>query len=303
MIPENPAEPSKQLNETLLDNALDFLLSAAEAVRRDEGPRSLKEAVLHLANGMELLIKARLAQEHWSLIFSNVDQADYEKIAEADFVSVDFPKALGRMERIAGVAVEKSSADRLSSLRKIRNQLTHFAVELDPARTKSLVAKGMAFCVEFCEQQDMSTLSVEGKLGDIHMNLTALQEFADQRMDTILKEAKYAFVWTCPECWQEALVIDAGTAQCQFCRHDFNPQGLASDSSEGLPEDCPHCWAEQTFALVLRRGDAGEWVCFSCGEHGEDYYPCMRCDRLDYFPDSDDVKICGNCWEHIRERG
>ena len=69
MVDSNTNNQSEQLQLTLLDNALDFLLSAAEAVRRDEGHRSLKEAVLHLANGVELMVKARLAREHWSLIF------------------------------------------------------------------------------------------------------------------------------------------------------------------------------------------------------------------------------------------
>lgn len=64
MVSENANERSEQLRIALLDNALDSLLSAAEAVHRDEGPRSLKEAVLHLANGVELVIKARIAQEH-----------------------------------------------------------------------------------------------------------------------------------------------------------------------------------------------------------------------------------------------
>ena len=72
----NSNDRSEQLQLTLLDNALDFLLSAAEAVNRDEGPRSLKEAVLHLGNGVELLVKARIAREHWSLIFADVDKAN-----------------------------------------------------------------------------------------------------------------------------------------------------------------------------------------------------------------------------------
>ena len=296
-------ELSKQLQAILLDNALDFLLSTAEAVHRDEGHRSLKEAVLHLANGVELMLKAKLAQEHWSLIFASVDQASYGKIADTDFRSVDFPQALGRLEQVVGVTIGKSSTDHLKSLRKLRNQLTHFSVQLDPAQTKSLVAKGMNFSVEFCEQQNMVTSDAEDKLGDIHINLTDLQEFVNERMATILKGVHHTLIWTCPDCWQEALAVEDGVAQCQFCRHDFNPQELAADKSEGIPEDCPHCLEGQTFALVLSSNDEGMWVCFSCGEHGEHYYNCMRCSLMDYFPDGDDVKICTSCWEYIRERG
>ena len=97
MVNDNTDNQSEQLQLNLLDNALDYLLSAAEAVHRDEGPRSLKEAVLHLGNGIELLVKARLARDHWTLIFSNTDQASYDKLADAEFSSVDFPKAIVRL--------------------------------------------------------------------------------------------------------------------------------------------------------------------------------------------------------------
>ena len=52
----------------LLDNALDYLDQAAEHARKDT-PRDWKYALLHLASGVELLLKAKLQEEHWSLVF------------------------------------------------------------------------------------------------------------------------------------------------------------------------------------------------------------------------------------------
>ena len=303
MVSENANERSEQLRIALLDNALDSLLSAAEAVHRDEGPRSLKEAVLHLANGVELVIKARIAQEHWSLIFSNIDQASYGKIVSGDFVSVGYGKAIERLEGIVDITVERQSKHHLQDLRKHRNLLTHFTGELDAAQTKSLLAKGMAFCVLFCEQQNMTTPAAESKIGDIHVNLAGLQEFVNDRMESIFTTAQYTLIWECPKCWQEALTIDGGVVQCQFCRRDADPHELATFNSEGDIEDCPECDTEQTFAFVLLNNEKGMWVCFSCGEHGEHYDRCLRCDQPEDFRDSDGVNICDRCWEHIMERG
>lgn len=303
MTSENANNRSEQLRAALLDNALDFLLSAAEAVHRDEGPRSLKEAVLHLANGVELVIKARIAQEHWSLIFANVDRASYDKIVNGEIVSVDYNKAVERLQNIVAVTVAKQSNDHLKALRNQRNRLTHFAGELDAAQTKSLLAKGMAFCIEFCEQQHMATPDAEGKIGAIQVNLAGLQEFVNDRMTSILTAAQDALIWECPECWQIALVIDGGTVHCQFCRRDADPHRLAASNSEGEIEDCPECWEEQTFAFVLRSNGTGMWVCFYCGEHSEYYDRCLRCDSLDYFPNSDGFNFCQRCWEHWMERG
>ena len=299
--PNSDKQPDQvQLN--LLENALDFLLSAAEAVRRDEGPRSLKESVLHLANGIELLVKARLVREHWSLIFSNINQASVEELAKADFASVDFPTAVKRLEQIAGVTIDKSVLSHIDSLRKLRNQITHFTAPLDSTQTKSLVAKSMTFGVEFCDEQDMVATDVASKIGEIHVNLTELQEFVDARMKSISGEWKGAGIWECPECWQEALVIDGGEVDCKYCKCTFDPSEMASSHSEESVEDCPECGGEQTFAFILYNNDAGGWLCFSCGEGGADYDHCMRCDSMESFSRSEDFKVCSSCWSHILNR-
>ncbi len=207
MINTMEIKQSKELQFNLLENALDFLLSAAEAARSNEDHRSLKDAVLHLANGVEVLLKSRSAREHWSLIFFKIDKASYEELAKADFRSVDFPTARDRLEKIAQVSISASVNSHINGLRKLRIQLTHLTPTLDSLQAKSLIAKTMTFCVEFCEEQKMNTPRIEGKLGEIHMNLTEFTEFVDERMKSINAELRYALVWECPECRQDTLAI------------------------------------------------------------------------------------------------
>ena len=293
---------SEQVHPNLLDNALDFLLSSAEAVYRDGGLRSQKEAVLHLANGIELVLKARLVREHWSLIFSNINHASIEELGKADFISVDYPTAIKRLEQFAGVTIDKSTLSHIGSLRKLRNQITHFIAPLESTQMKSVVAKSMTFCLEFCEQQGMVTPEVTGKIGEIQVNLTEFQEFVDARMRSISKEWKYGLILECPECWQEALVIDGGEVECKYCKRTFDPHELASSRSEGSLEDCPECWEEQTFAFILYNNDSGGWMCFSCGVGGEHYDHCMRCYRMEDFRGSEDFKVCRSCWSDWADR-
>ena len=299
----NTGSQPEQVHNNLVGNALDFLLSAAEAVQRDKGPRSLKEAVLHLADGSDLLIKARLMREHWSLVFSDTDQASYEKLSEAEFRSVDFGKAVDRLGKIAGVHLDKSAIVHVENLRKLRNRLTHFTTTLDSAQTKSLVAKSMNFCVEFCEQQGMTDTDVQSKLGEISGNLTELQEFVDDRMNTITKELKDSLVFECPECWQEAMVSEEGDLNCKFCMYRTDAGDFAQSQSEGSVADCPECGHESTFAFVPYGNGSGGWHCFSCGAGGDDYDHCMRCDQMAYFANHDDIKFCDECWSHIMSRG
>ena len=296
------ASPADYVHLNLVENGLDFLLSAAEAVQRDESPRSLKDAVLHVANGTELLFKARLAEEHWTLIFANPDEASHEKLAEEEFRSVDFQRAMERLEKIARVQLGKDTTTHLNNLRKFRNRLTHFTSYLDPAQAKSLVAKSMAFCVRFCEDHSKETLTVESQLVEIHQLLGELQEFVDERMKRISEELEDAYVVECPECWQETVVIDGGVVYCKFCRQHVSPQSIAATYSEGEIEDCPECGEIQTFATVLYSNDIVGWSCYSCGQGGQNYHRCERCYQLEYFSDGTAFKWCENCMSYLSNR-
>ncbi|MFJ5534146.1 hypothetical protein [Streptomyces sp. NPDC093261] len=59
-------------------NGLDYLVSVVEHLEAGTervSARDLKYAVLHLAAGAEVLLKARLQLEHWSLVFSDPAKA------------------------------------------------------------------------------------------------------------------------------------------------------------------------------------------------------------------------------------
>ena len=165
-----------------------------------------------------MLFKARLAEEHWTLIFANPDEASHEKLAGEEFRSLDFQRVVERLDKVAKVQIDKDTNAHLNNLRKFRNRLTHFTAGLEPEQTKSLVAKSMALCIKFCEEQGMMQRESESKLGEIHQNLAELQEFVDERMKAISDEWKDTFIVECPECWQEALVIDGREVHCKFCR-------------------------------------------------------------------------------------
>lgn len=94
------------LSFPLIDNALDFLLHAAEHVK-EESPRSWKYALLHLIAGVELLLKARLENEHWSLVFQEMEKANKEAFINGNFRSVDFDSLITRLSGISSVMISK----------------------------------------------------------------------------------------------------------------------------------------------------------------------------------------------------
>ena len=285
-----------ELRLTILENSLDFMLSAAEYAEQDNS-RSWKYAALHLADGMELLVKARLEREHWSLLFSQVDKASKDKLAQGDFVSVDFDTACSRLEQIGGVAIAKSDRKHLDDIRRLRNQIRHHTAVVDPSRVKSLLFKCMSFCIDFCREEVMSEVIVEDieeQLNEIHIHLSKHQEFVHERLTVIAPELEHATTWECPQCWQETLIIDAGEVTCKFCGYEVDPTVIAARHSEGELENCPECGSEATFAFILYNNDDGGWMCFSCGEGGGEYDHCSSCGNL--FSSIEDDVMCRDCW-------
>lgn len=107
---QKPAEKGRaqrSVVSSLLENALDYFLSAAEYARQDD-VRSLKYSLLHSVASIELVLKARLFKEQWPLIFADVDKADLSALKSGDFKSADSQTVIERLKKIATVRSAKA---------------------------------------------------------------------------------------------------------------------------------------------------------------------------------------------------
>lgn len=108
------------LHLSLRENAYDFIGESLRfAERAPSDPKGWKFAIVLAAQGIELLLKARLANEHPLLVRANVD-------SKSDF-TVNVETALLRLER-SGVAIEEEDAERLRRAQRLRNQFVHYRV-------------------------------------------------------------------------------------------------------------------------------------------------------------------------------
>lgn len=280
----------------LLDNAFDYLLSAAEHAKQSSS-RSWKYSVLHLVAAVELLLKARLEREHWSLLFADVDKASEAAIKSGDFKSVDFETTYKRLENVAKVALDRTTLQHLDHLRRLRNRIQHFAVSMDVLQVKSLVAKGIDFTIEFCRSELKDEFEArKEEVQEIAVQLRDFQEFAEERLATIATELREAYEpIECPTCWQRTLVIGDGQPHCLFCHYDVSAEELAGDISEGHVETCSTCY-EETLAFILANNEEGFWLCTSCGATYDELKPCIRCGRLIAAGG-----FCAQCEDYIRQ--
>jgi hypothetical protein len=105
----------------ILANAYDFLDQAIAEVK--DKP---KYSIIHFYTALELLVKARLMHEHWTLVLTKPENADQSKFASGDFHSVTLEAANKRLVNIVGDGLTDHELDVFDAIRKLRNKWIHF---------------------------------------------------------------------------------------------------------------------------------------------------------------------------------
>ena len=275
------------MNITLIENALDFILSAVEWAQEDDS-RSLKYAVLHLSDGVELILKEKLRREHWSLLFADVDKANENAFKTGDFKSVDFDDCMGRIQGISRLDL-RSHIDLLRLLRRHRNRLQHFEYNGSKDEVISLLVKTWAFVLDFLYDHLPDVVSDQSEIIErIIALMVDNQNFVKERAAQVLMaveefENSYNAVLECPRCFEPALLIPGGeNPHCIFCRYSASPEDAVEDWCAeffGVQDpkerytnpdifNCPECGLDTLIRQELggmNPPDPG-WVCFNCGQ-------------------------------------
>jgi len=105
----------------LVANGLDLLRQSAKDLARNP-----KFSVAHFAAGVEILLKARLFREHWSLILTRPEKADLTRFVQGDIHSIAIGDALGRLADVVGESFTKEERAALEAVGRHRNQVLHF---------------------------------------------------------------------------------------------------------------------------------------------------------------------------------
>lgn len=107
--------------DRLVENALDFLYRAISELKDQP-----KYSVIHFCAAVELLLKARLMFEHWSLVVSKRHDPDWQKFVAGDFHSVSLDEAATRLEKVVGSGLSGRELDAFREVAKHRNKMMHF---------------------------------------------------------------------------------------------------------------------------------------------------------------------------------
>jgi hypothetical protein len=299
---ELPMKEDKKLQFSLLENAKDFIDQAIIDAKQPDS-RSFKYSLIHLASGLELLIKAILEKEHWSLLFDDVKQATQGKLQSGNFRSVDFGKAEERLANIPGSNLSKADRIFLKSLRDLRNKIVHFGFSVTEAQIKSLVQKGWAVFIRLYEKRLPDTYD-QAWVYQKSQELSSFDEFVKDRLKHLRSKLRSSnrpsrYFRMCTMCSQDTLLIEDGNqgVSCAFCGEKYDIAGLAL-VSEGGGGSCPSC-ENGRLGFVLYNNEAGEFHCVLCGFTSEYSYneECPRCGQV-FWNQNHDV-MCADCRQAI----
>jgi hypothetical protein len=111
----------QEMFENLVNNAIDFLDHSIAELGTEP-----KYSVIHFHAAIELILKARLIVEHWSLVVSSKKEPDWNEFISGSFASVTMDEAITRLQKIVQSGLSKKQHEAFKTVTKHRNRIVHF---------------------------------------------------------------------------------------------------------------------------------------------------------------------------------
>lgn len=203
----------------LATNALDSIQQAIELIAWHGEPdeaRRLKQAVLSISHGVELLLKERLRNVHPVLIWENVD-----KFPSLSARTVTVDTALSRLEKIGGLSISTEDCDLIRSLRDTRNAIEHYAWFTTKQEAEQIVGKALGFALHFAKDElDHEFFGYHTRRDDtlrllLERNPSFSEAFRERYEKRESTEGRFNLL--CDFC--NALAVNPSTGACGLCGH------------------------------------------------------------------------------------
>ncbi len=216
----------------LLSNAMDSVSYAVELlawpdIQNDE--RRMKQAILSISQGVELLLKERLRRVHPAFMFEDVD-----KYPSLDARTIGAERALARLKSVANIQVRDSDKQLVRDLKRTRNAIEHAEWHTTLAEAKAIVGPALSFAIDFAKTHLDRDLSYEFRRDSTWDQLLAeLHEFSSAHARRLAANAgiDQVSLMTCDHCHHETL--DRLEQSCRLCGHwnsDEEPGNFSFDA-------------------------------------------------------------------------
>ncbi|MBM7587938.1 hypothetical protein JOC86_004513 [Bacillus pakistanensis] len=207
---------------TIVENGLDFIKRSLIELEKDDD-MYFKYAILHLSAGLELILKARLQKEHWSLVFEDINKANLETFNKGEFKSVAFENLISRLEGICDIEMGFKTKKKIQNLKKYRNRIEHFDLSVNKKALEAITFKVLSVLIPFIYKEELIKRDHD-TLKFINEKLTTMDDYITQRykeISPIIKELPSEVrLLECPNCLQNR-TLRLDEKYCYFCETTF----------------------------------------------------------------------------------
>jgi hypothetical protein len=301
-----------------VENGLDFMRSVVARLDGSPTATDLKYGILHLCAAIEVLLKARLLAEDWTLVFLSPGNASDEALRSGSFKSVGIDDTFKRLA-VLTVRIPEDARRVIRLAFDKRNAIAHFGLRDSTEAVWTVAVEALNFLISFLHQElrEWEPDQTGEALEDIHERVRHISGFVDTRMRQLTPALdRLPVVLMCPDCSQLALEPD-DVCKCHFCFREGAAEELAEDYVSAVfgetryeagkgrvswsLRSCPDCGRETLVGGVENRNSRSTyWCCFAEG-WGLAYAGMTECERCGDLANAgvDDLILCENCMEHF----
>ncbi|HBG05256.1 MAG: hypothetical protein A2075_20925 [Geobacteraceae bacterium GWC2_58_44] len=255
----------EEIFSRVVGNAFDFLGKALAEFEKEP-----KYSVINFHAAVELFLKARLMREHWSLVVSKPEIADWKQFISGDFHSVTIREARTRLDSIVQDGISQQQYDSFLRLTGHRNRMVHFFHQGQHDKKSELQKIVAEQCRAWYYLHQLLSHQWAETFTDYQKQIKAFDK--EMRMIRHYLKAKFEDLTAviadkvkgnvafhkCPSCGFKSLQEDGLEFECLVC--DLNKNGITLS--------CPQCAKSITML-------------------GEPWQKCTKCG---YTIEPDDVK-------------
>lgn len=225
------------LRLNLLENSHSFLAeSLKKALSAENDLHDWKFAIFNVCQAIEISMKERLRQEHFSLVFSNIDKRTR---------TVNSREAIKRLREICNVPLLESDSTVICRSADWRNEIVHAEFSLKVSELKSAFSALLGFLATF--HQTVLGESLDKVIPqELWQEAIAIQDYGRE----LFSRAKQRFqeegidddtIIPCPKCGWKSCALFEDDCRCYVC-----------GASENLVEceDCGELAPESQCELV-----------------------------------------------------
>ncbi|MEV6336252.1 hypothetical protein AB0M12_16200 [Nocardia vinacea] len=263
-----------ELEQALTENALAFLRRSVGSMEGSPDTRDAEFAIVDLAVGVEVLLKARVLRHDWKLICADrakkpEDQLERELLA-GTALTINPSSAVKSLTEAVGVDFKANGYDGyVDQVSKLRNRAVHFTLSQGPLPISVKVAygRGLDFVLWFLDSEFRDNAPgrtanlVEDFIEELTEVVGEINEFVVEREKRIAAYVQAVETClTCPRCDKQAVIFaEQEPVRCAFCL--WNPV----DGQVAAAEYVAEVLGMDHYSTVKGGGEWPIHECVRCG--------------------------------------